>query len=130
MPNARRLTVYLLVTLWLPALLHCRLEAAGMLFESECCGAAPRAALPAADHGCADDSCEVIEGEFTAPTSFTLKAPDAAAEADLISTALVAPGLASSAPTGAGGGAAYNAPPDLTRAWPLIVPGASCPRAP
>jgi hypothetical protein len=128
--TARRLTAFLLVTLWLPALLHCRLEAAGLLFEPECCAAAPNAALPAADHGCAEDSCEVIEGEFTLPTSIELQVPDANAEADLIFAALVAPRIEFSPPPVAAGASADTAPPEWARAWALVVPGAACPRAP
>jgi hypothetical protein len=128
--TARRLTAFLLVTLWLPALLHCRLEAAGLLFESDCCSAAPGAAIPAADHGCATDACEVIEGEFPIPAGFEFKAPAADAEADLFFCALIAPLADLVPPPDSASDAAGTAPPELARAWALIVPGAASPRAP
>ena len=128
--SARRLAAFLLVTLWLPALLHCRLEAAGLLFESECCSAGPCTPAPTTNQGCADDSCDVIEGEFTAPSALTLKAPAAEVGALLIGVFPIAPWTETSPPVVSEISLAAAAPPELARPWALIVPGPLAPRAP
>ncbi len=59
-PMARlpRISLYLLVILWLPVTLHCRLEAAGLFAPHDDC-----AELQAAHTGsdCKDDSCPLVE---------------------------------------------------------------------
>lgn len=67
----RRVFVLLLLTLWVPALLHCRIEAAGFAAEGCCAGEkqAPR------DLSCDDDSCEIAEGAFTASQVVDAPAP-------------------------------------------------------
>jgi hypothetical protein len=128
-PIVRRLAAFLLAALWLPAMLHCRLEAADLIFDAECCGASERPSLPAADHGCTGDSCEVAEGEFTMPPTLVLKAPSngsghVAWIASMWSpTALAAPPVTGVVP-------ASTAPPELAQPWVLLAPGPRSPRAP
>ncbi len=109
-------------------MLHCRLEAAGILFESDCCSSATRSTAPAADHGCADDLCEVAEGVFTRPDDLSSGAPHVSVE-DLC----VPRAEECLAPEGDFAGeltTATTAPPGLSRPWALRVPGATAPQAP
>ncbi|MBM3854873.1 MAG: hypothetical protein FJ399_17265 [Verrucomicrobia bacterium] len=130
MPIARRLAAFLLVALWLPAMLHCRLEAAELIFDAKCCGAAERPPLPAADHGCTTDSCEVAEGEFTVPPALVLKAPSVdSGQVALIAASIWSP-AAVAAPPVTGLVPASAAPPELARPWVLLAPGPLSPRAP
>lgn len=130
MSVARRSFVLLLLACWLPAMLHCRLEAAGMLFEAECCGTAQPHSIPVADHGCAADSCEVAEGHFSVPASQAGKAP--------LKKPCAPPLVALSGfrlaelivPPAAGVAEITTAPPELIRPWILVAPGLVSPRAP
>jgi hypothetical protein len=124
----RRIAVFVFVALWLPAMLHCRLEAAGLLFESDCCGAAERPNVPAADHGCADDSCELVEGLFAKPSAVVLKVP--ALGAVSISPVAVVPPAALAPPPRGAVALTTAAPPELNRPVVLRVPGPRSPRAP
>lgn len=64
----------LLLALWLPATLHCALEAAGLDGIAACESAAE---TEANDEHCATDICQIIEGTFVARGSeqLTLAAP-------------------------------------------------------
>lgn len=128
MPLVRRIAALAFLAVWLPALLHCRLEAAGILFESDCCNSGARASEPAADHGCADDLCEVAEGVFTRPESGSAEAPGPSIESLWLD---LAPGVAISGWERMGDvAAAATAPPDLSRPWALRVRGTTTPQAP
>ncbi len=128
--SARRIAALLLLALWLPAMLHCRLEAAGLFHASDCCSTTPCAPQPAAAQGCADDSCDVAEGEFTAPASFVLKAPSYAPFASLLlPPALLLPAALIPAPV-TGVVEATTAPPELTLPWVLVTRSPLSPRAP
>jgi hypothetical protein len=124
----RRIAVFVFVALWLPAMLHCRLEAAGLLFESDCCGAEARPTAPAADHGCADDSCELVEGLFAKPSAVVLKVP-APGAVSISPVAVVPPAALAPLPRGAVA-LATAAPPELNRPVVLLAPGPRSPRAP
>lgn len=132
-PLVRRIVVLVIAALWLPAMLHCRLEAAGILFAADCCDAAQKPALPAADHGehgCASDSCETAEGDFTSPSAFVLKVPLPGTGANLLFTPVAPPPAELAPPPATGVVEATTAPPDLIRPWVLDAPGAFSPRAP
>ncbi len=129
-PRTRRIAAFLLLALWLPAMLHCRLEAAGLLFATDCCSTTPASTSPAADHGCADDSCDIVEGEFTSPTAFVLKAPSPDWCACLLCGPAALPPVAFSPPPDTGVVEATSAPPELAPPWVLVVPGSLSPRAP
>jgi len=129
--SARRIVALLLAALWLPAMLHCRLEAAGLLFESNCCDSTPCSPQPVAtDHGCTDDSCEVVEGEFTAPDAFVLKAPSLEHCTNLLFSPTAPPSAELIPAPDTGVVELTTAPPELTRPWVLMAPGPVSPRAP
>lgn len=62
----RNLTAIVLMVLWLPATQHCDLEAAGILADAGCC---------AADEGCAQDDCVMVESGHYKSGVGTLKLP-------------------------------------------------------
>jgi hypothetical protein len=64
-----RVLLLALLALWLPATLHCRLEAAGF-FDSHCEGEQTAAA---AGDDCADDVCPTIEQGLYKDSSATFK---------------------------------------------------------
>ncbi|MBL9189793.1 MAG: hypothetical protein JNK23_20090 [Opitutaceae bacterium] len=66
MPIARRLIALLLLSLWLPATMHCALEAAGINIALLCHDHETQAAT---ESHCTDDACHAIEGEAYTPVS-------------------------------------------------------------
>lgn len=128
MPLVRRIAALAFLAVWLPALLHCRLEAAGILFESDCCNSATRSTEPAADHGCADDLCEVAEGVFTRPDD--LSAGTALVSVEFLGVPLVEATLLRVCDFPGELTIATTAPPGLSRPWALRVPGTTAPQAP
>jgi hypothetical protein len=75
MSRLARLLFLLLVTVWLPATLHCRLEAAGFHDTDGCC-VAEQPADAAGD--CKDDACPTVEEALYKESGRSLKvtAPD------------------------------------------------------
>lgn len=128
MPLVRRIAALAFLAFWLPALLHCRLEAAGILFESDCCNSASRSATPAADHGCADDLCDVAEGLFTRPDSEGVDGPQLGIDPLGLEEAAVRAILDWELPAEVT--VATTAPPGLSRPWALRVRGTTTPQAP
>ena len=132
MSSARRLAAVLLLALWLPAMLHCRLEAAGFLFANDCCAAAPgqENAHGGSAADCAGDTCEIAEGDFTAPPALTPKAPPTETGAVLLFLAVTpVPADVSAAPV-SGVAETTAAPRELTVPWVLVTRGPLAPRAP
>lgn len=129
MHSARRIAAFLFVALWLPALLHCRLEAAGVLFNSECCDSSHRPAAKAAA-ACVDDACDVAEGEFTKPASTAAPAPAPVLCTCLICLEIAPPELALTPPLLTGVAEASAAPPEVQRSWVFVARAALSPRAP
>lgn len=123
---ARRIAILLLLALWLPAALHCRLEAAGLMPDANCCTETHHDA-PA--DSCADDACEVAEGEFTKPSSSTLAAPAPALCACLLCFTQISPPLELTPPVRAVSDLAA-APPEIARTWHFVARAAPAPRAP
>lgn len=126
---ARRIAALLLVAVWLPALLHCRLEAAGLFLGAECCSET-HAPAPTSAETCADDSCEVAEGEFTPPSSSSLAAPAPLLCACLFCSDVIAPTLAVTPPPVTGLDEVDASPPEITRTWVFVTRAALSPRAP
>jgi hypothetical protein len=67
-----RFLLFALLALWLPATLHCKLEAAGV-FEEHCTDET----TAATDAGCTDDACPTIEEGFykDSAAKLTIAAP-------------------------------------------------------
>lgn len=125
MHPARRIASFLLLLVWLPALLHCRLEAAGLLFGEECCQK-----VPAKPDRCADDSCEVAEGEFTKPAPLIVAAPLPALGSALWYADWVRVSLQGAAPPAPAISDQATAPPEIPRTWLFIARAAAEPGAP
>jgi len=123
---ARRIAPLLLLALWLPAALHCRLEAAGLMPDANCCTETHHE-VPA--DKCADDACDVAEGEFTKPSSSTLAAPAPALGACLLCFTLVSPPLELTPPPRAVSDS-VAAPPEIACTWLFVERAAPAPRAP
>lgn len=122
----RRIFVLLLLAAWLPAVLHCDLEAAGFAFATECCESTKSSEV----NHCAPGRCEVAESEFTAPSdsSTPVLAPTLCG---CLLCCLSVPDLhplGSTAPVGLDESAA--APPELNPRWAFVSRAALSPRAP
>lgn len=123
MAHLRRIAALLLVALWLPATLHCDLEAAGLENWFSCHDEVAHAA----DH-CADDLCHPLEDSVYKSDTAPLKvpAPVLTLAADFSAIALVPSALAATrllpvyAPS----------PPDFPRPWPFLERAALPARAP
>ncbi|WP_414662790.1 hypothetical protein [Horticoccus sp. 23ND18S-11] len=127
--SARRIAAILLLALWLPALLHCRLEAAGVLFGAGCCDD-DHASAAASPESCEGDSCGVAEGEFTSPSSTVIAASAPVLHACLLDVALAWPAPDVSPPPLEGIVEADSAPPEVVRTWVFVSRAAPSPRAP
>lgn len=124
--SARRVFVLLLLAAWLPAVLHCDLEAAGLAFATECCEQTDSAGV---DH-CNPGRCDVAENDFIAASDSAI-VPPAAPLCDCLFCALCVPEFApddSPSPTALDESAA--APPDVSRRWMFVFRAALSPRAP
>ncbi|OHE81172.1 MAG: hypothetical protein A3G75_01020 [Verrucomicrobia bacterium RIFCSPLOWO2_12_FULL_64_8] len=118
------LVALVLVAFWLPATLHCGLEAAGIWTQAGCC---PPEESGASD--CATDNCSMIEGGayFLARGLLNAPAPVLAALAGLCRLTEIAPEsivVLSVSPDRSG------APPELVRTWQFAARAALPPRAP
>lgn len=117
-----RIAVLLLLALWLPATLHCDLEAAGLAPASMECRDEH------ADAAHADDNCDVVENGIYKAASATLKifAPTLLAAGPCPSVALPAPPvfIPPLAPE------RTDSPPELTRTWQFLARAALPARAP
>jgi hypothetical protein len=126
----RRFAAFALLTLWVPALLHCRLEAAGMLFAEDCCESSSRShAATKAPTGCVDDACETAEGEFTKPTANDVGVTAPVLLPALVWDLLVATTLFDGPPCGVIAPTS-TAPPEIRRTWTFVTRAAPTPRAP
>ena len=120
-----RLLLFALLALWLPATLHCRLEAVGV-FDSHCSD--EQTAQAGAD-GCTDDVCPTIEQGFYKDSSATIAVaapaechvPDCCALLLALDRLVIAPTLSP----------VRHAPPsELTVRWQFITRAAPPARAP
>lgn len=116
MRRLRSLTAWLLLALWLPATLHCSLDRAGVLGESQAC-----------IESCATDNCDVLESGFCHSTSDVLKVPAPTALTCLCCLLEITPEtivlpLLSPART--------SSPPELARTWQFTARAAPLPGAP
>ena len=128
----RRTIALLLLAIWLPATLHCEVEAAELtLHLAGCDESAPsdhsHAALP---EDCAVDSCHTVEGGFTSSSSAST-----AVRAPLLSTPLfvalgLIPSFEISPPPVTGVIEALAAPPEIHRTWMFVTRAAPLPGAP
>jgi hypothetical protein len=123
----RRIFALLLLAAWLPATLHCGLEAAGLHLGPECCAGASHAE---ATSGCESDDCEILEGGFTPSSSLHVTAPAIAVCACLLHAESQPPMVAVFSPPASGIDDAAAPPRELVPSWPFVSRAALSPRAP
>ena len=128
----RRTIALLLLAVWLPATLHCEVEAAEIALHLAGC-----TETDATDHhhdvapeNCIADNCATVEGSFTANSS-----SPAAARAPVVSAApfialVSVPAFALSPPPVTGVIEALAAPPQISRSWIFVLRAAPWPGAP
>ncbi len=123
----RPLLALVLVALWLPATLHCEIEATGLLDAIACCESESHPDSAAAD--CSTDSCEIAEGAFAAPAATALgAAPVLCVLAEVFPN--TPPDKAVAAPPLSGVIVAAAAPPEINRSWSFAARAAPLPGAP
>ncbi|MBL9200778.1 MAG: hypothetical protein JNL39_09745 [Opitutaceae bacterium] len=120
MPALRRLIAVLLLSIWLPATLHCALESAGLHLPLLCHG---HEAAEVAETHCAGDDCHALD--HSSFTSFAITKLVASISLPIVAT-LTAP---LDLPT-AGISSPAAAPPEVARSWIFVERAALPPRAP
>ncbi len=119
--------VLLLLSLWLPAQLHCRLEAAGLIPAEACC--ATDTGLPATET-CGDDLCGTVEGEFQIPAKLDFPAPVLVPCAGLFSICAPVQAMPAKDSPDPGVSEFSAAPHEVSRGWVFVERAAPAPRAP
>lgn len=127
MSRSARLLFLLLVAIWLPATLHCRLEAAGFEPAHDCCA---DGGVEAATGDCRGDACPAVEENLFKETSPSLKVA-----APAVCDCCICHALAPVAPAPDLGAPALSperhAPPlELKAAWQFLARAAPPARAP
>ncbi|MFZ5496196.1 MAG: hypothetical protein ACOZE5_12790 [Verrucomicrobiota bacterium] len=123
-PRLRPLIALLLTALWLPATLHCRLEAASFYEADECC--ADEQTANTSD--CKDDACPTVEDALYKESSQDLKI---AAPATCVCFVCLAPVTADETVAEPALSPARHAPPpELGVTWQFVARAAPPVRAP
>ena len=125
MPRLRPLLAALLLALWLPATLHCALEAAGCIRTEDCCDGHT-------DRACTRDACDTLEAGFVTPAALHATLPQffAVVAACRLFDSPSAPPATLLLPPGTGVTGTVAAPPEVARMWHFLVRAAPAPRAP
>ncbi|HEX2852001.1 MAG TPA: hypothetical protein VHO24_02095 [Opitutaceae bacterium] len=126
----RPVIALLLLAVWLPATLHCEVEAAGVTLGSSCCTETDSHGASAAGETCETDGCGIVEGGFTSSTSLSVSAPLPVFNASPIWALASIPVLAPAAPPVTGVIEALAAPPGTASCWLFVTRAAPLPGAP
>ncbi|MEJ1972378.1 MAG: hypothetical protein WDM96_07925 [Lacunisphaera sp.] len=126
MIRSGRFLLFALLALWLPATLHCRLEAAGFLAATDhCCNKSGESS----SMDCKDDACPTVEDALYKESSATLAASAPVESFGPDSFALLAPpGLELAIPSLSP--IRHAPPPELRVAWQFLSRAAPPARAP
>ena len=122
----RKLVALAVLALWLPATLHCALEAAGFEIVFVCHDHETGAA---SDGHCTDDACHALEGAAFKPAANTATLPLPALCACLLCFVAPPPAIDLTAPV-TGVSELVAAPPEVARTWHFVARAAPSPRAP
>lgn len=127
MSRIARLLILLLMAFWLPATLHCRLEAAGFEASHDCCSAG---SMEAAAGDCRDDACPAVEDNL-----FKESSPGLKVTAPAVCNCCICHAMAPVAPAPDLGAARLSperhAPPlELKATWQFLARAAPPARAP
>lgn len=123
----RSLAVLLLCALWVPATLHCDLEAAGLDELFSC--AADTSTPPAAHNDTCEDACDVIEGGWVTRTSPVVAVTAPALDVILLGFVVLPSALVLAVPADALTNTIV-APPECARTWQFAFRAAPPARAP
>ena len=123
MLHARRIIALVLLALWLPATMHCDLEAAGVKGILGC----HDHEAPCNTH-CTVDACHSIEGVSYQFDSSVTKAPQPSLSLLVLPIALVVPAFVETPREGEIERA--SAPPEVARTWHFVMRAAPPARAP
>lgn len=126
MQSARRLLVWVMVALWLPATLHCAMDQAGV-FDSKpaCCHEDSSKAADANDCG---TRCDIVGGDTQKLANHLVKVPAPVLLVWLSNAVVSLPDELAFAPQVSPDGA--ESPPELSRTWQFVERAALPPRAP
>jgi hypothetical protein len=124
----RRLFALALLSLWLPATLHCDLEAAGLdtLFH---CLTEHHVSTDGAHAESTRDACDIVETGAFQPAADTATLPPPALHALLLDLVFV-PTVLPLTPPAHGLCEQVSAPPEVARTWHFVVRAAPPARAP
>ncbi len=125
----RRILALALVALWLPATLHCALEAAGLNGLFHCVNDLHAPCDHSAPSDIPVDACNVIEDASFKPAADTATVPPPALHALLLDF-VFGPTALPLTPPACGLTAQNSAPPEVARMWHFVVRAAPPPRAP
>ena len=128
MQRLRRILALVLVALWLPATLHCDLEAAGLstLFH---CVTDHHVSADSTHSESARDACDVVETGAFMPAADTATLPPPTLHALLLDFLFV-PTVLALKPPARGLCEQISAPPEVARTWHFVIRAAPPPRAP
>ena len=124
-PRLRQLVALAVLALWLPATLHCALEAAGFDGVFACADGHETGAHDEAPR----DACDVIEGAAFKPAANTTALPRPSLCACLLCFVAPPPAIDLTPPV-TGVSEQVAAPPEIARAWVFVERAALPPRAP
>ena len=123
--SLRQLVALAVLALWLPATLHCALEAAGFAGVFSCADEHETGAHDESPR----DACDVIEGAAFKPAANTATLPLPALCACLLCFVAPPPAIDLTAPV-TGVSELVAAPPEVARTWHFVARAAPAPRAP
>ncbi len=127
----RRLVALLLVSLWLPATLHCDLEAAGLDTLFPCADdAAAQTGTCCKGDAAARDACDLVEGAAFKPAPNTATLPPPVLRSDLLTLLLTPPPSLDVEVVPAAVTDRSVAPPEVARTWHFVARAAPPSRAP
>jgi hypothetical protein len=127
-PRRFQFVALLLLVLWLPATLHCRIEEAGLAAIFACEDTVPSGTAGNPTNSCADDSCRTVEsGQFLFSKETLLTAAPLVAPCECPVWALR---LSAPEPDPAPSFAEPVGPPPLQRSWQFVRRAARPARAP
>lgn len=129
MRRCRVFTALLLALLWLPATVHCGLEAAGLVEHADACGHEDHRKNDADSGHCDADNCSLVEDGAYAPSHQLVKvaAPIALLH---VCHAVMRLAFETRARVVAEISPRTESPPEINRTWQFVARAALSPRAP
>ncbi len=128
MRSLRTLIALLLALVWLPATLHCGLDAVGVFAHADNCCADASDAGPHEKSSCGLDGCDVVESGGYPVASGAVKVPAPIWDSAEFSLIVLVPVLASE--TEITVFEAVESPPEIKRTWHIVSRAARLPGAP